>query len=209
MAAASPEAKLPHRCMRAYSCIWKWPCACEKDEHAGLGAHVGKGSMSRNGCASMGLFSMCMTMGRREHSCCTESLWGGSLRQWPGSSNGSNYSSYFTSLLWSWHQSSLKKKKKKRWFFFSGIWWRTQSLLFEWMNFSSVGALMKYVWGSGMRLGTALSDAKGTHLPSSAPMITQWSGISWTLPSTAVSADYANSEEPSSEGFTVLLYFPP
>lgn len=106
-----------------------------KDGHAGLGAHVGKGSRCRNGCASVHLFSMRMTMESREHSCCIERLWGGSLRQWAGSSNCSNYSSSFTSLLWSWHQSSLLKKKKD---YFSGIWWRTQSLLFDWMNFSSV-----------------------------------------------------------------------
>lgn len=84
----------------------------KKDGHAGLGAHVGKGSRCRNGCASVHLFSMRMTMESREHSCCIERLWGGSLRQWAGSSNCSNYSSSFTSLLWSWHQSSLLKKKK-------------------------------------------------------------------------------------------------
>lgn len=41
----------------------------KKDGHAGVGAHVGKGSMCRNGCASVHLFSVYVTMESRECSC--------------------------------------------------------------------------------------------------------------------------------------------
>lgn len=60
---------LPYRCMPAHSCIWKWLRACEKGWACRTGCTCGEGSLCRNGCASVHLFSVYVTMESRECSC--------------------------------------------------------------------------------------------------------------------------------------------